>query len=58
MEEMLRKHEIDIVISAVGGDSILDQLALVQAMKSVGTIKVNLYNIFIFLSKEKREKGV
>ncbi|OIS95807.1 PREDICTED: leucoanthocyanidin reductase-like [Nicotiana attenuata] len=39
MEEMLRKYEIDIVISAVGGDSILDQLALIQAMKSVGTIK-------------------
>lgn len=58
MEDMLRKYEIDIIISAVGGDSILDQLALVQAMKSVGTIKVNLYNIFIFLSKEKREKGV
>lgn len=55
---MLRKYEIDIIISAVGGDSILDQLSLVQAMKSVGTIKVNLYNIFIFLSKEKREKGV
>lgn len=58
MEDMLRKYEIDIIISAVGGDSILDQLSLVQAMKSVGTIKVNLYNIFIFLSKEKREKGV
>ncbi|KAG5603758.1 hypothetical protein H5410_025250 [Solanum commersonii] len=39
MEHMLRKHEIDIVISVVGGESILDQLVLVQAMKVVGTIK-------------------
>lgn len=37
---MLRKHEIDIVISVVGGESILDQLVLVEAMKVVGTIKV------------------
>ncbi|XP_059315519.1 leucoanthocyanidin reductase-like, partial [Lycium ferocissimum] len=39
MEDTLRKHEIDIVISAVGGESIRDQLVLVQAMKAVGTIK-------------------
>ncbi|KAI4313973.1 hypothetical protein L6164_026916 [Bauhinia variegata] len=39
MEKILREHEIDIVISAVGGSSILDQLVLVEAMKSVKTVK-------------------
>ncbi|KAK3010979.1 hypothetical protein RJ639_011169 [Escallonia herrerae] len=39
MEKILKEHEIDIVISAVGGATILDQLTLVHAMKAVGTIK-------------------
>jgi hypothetical protein len=40
MEKILKEHEIDIVISAVGGGNILDQLTLIEAIKSVGTIKV------------------
>lgn len=40
MEEILKEHKIDVVISAVGGESILDQLSLLQAIKAVGTIKV------------------
>lgn len=40
MEKILKENEIDIVISAVGGQNILDQLNLVRAIKSVGTIKV------------------
>ncbi|KAE9454382.1 hypothetical protein C3L33_13722, partial [Rhododendron williamsianum] len=39
MEKILKENEIDIVISAVGGQNILDQLNLVRAIKSVGTIK-------------------
>ncbi|XP_030477466.1 leucoanthocyanidin reductase-like [Syzygium oleosum] len=39
MEKILKEHRIEIVISAVGGESILEQLVLVEAMKSVGTIK-------------------
>jgi len=39
MEKVLKEHEIEIVISAVGGVSILDQLILVDAIKSAGTIK-------------------
>lgn len=39
MEKILRENEIDIVISAVGGESIVDQFPLVEAMKNVGTIK-------------------
>jgi len=37
---ILKKYEIDIVISAIGAESVLDQLALVEAMKSIKTIKV------------------
>lgn len=40
MEKILKEHEIDIVVSTVGGESIMDQIALVKAMKAVGTIKV------------------
>lgn len=40
MEKILKEHEIDIVISAVGGANILDQLTLIEAIKTVGTIKV------------------
>ncbi|XP_059454362.1 leucoanthocyanidin reductase-like [Corylus avellana] len=39
MEKILKEHEIDIVISAVGGANILDQLTLIEAIKTVGTIK-------------------
>ncbi|KAK3222616.1 hypothetical protein Dsin_009641 [Dipteronia sinensis] len=39
MEKLLREHEIDIVISAIGGDKLLDQLPLVEAIKAVGTVK-------------------
>jgi leucoanthocyanidin reductase len=44
MEKILKEHEIDIVISAVGGENILDQLALIEAIKTVGTIKVYIYH--------------
>lgn len=44
MEKILKEHEIDIVISAVGGVNILDQLALIEAIKTVGTIKVYIYH--------------
>lgn len=39
MEKILKEHEIDVVISAVGGANILDQLILIEAMKNVGTVK-------------------
>ncbi|KAM7484519.1 hypothetical protein LguiA_000528 [Lonicera macranthoides] len=39
MEKILKEQEIETVISAVGGASILDQITLVHAMKAVGTIK-------------------
>ncbi|PKI60508.1 hypothetical protein CRG98_019162 [Punica granatum] len=39
MEKILREHEIDVVVSAVGGGNILDQLILVEAIKAVGCIK-------------------
>ncbi|KAK4263747.1 hypothetical protein QN277_029122 [Acacia crassicarpa] len=39
IEKILRDYEIDIVISAVGARNLLDQLVLVEAMKSVKTIK-------------------
>ncbi|KAI4373303.1 hypothetical protein MLD38_011439 [Melastoma candidum] len=39
MEKLLRDYEIEIVISAVGGENVLDQMNLVEAIKAVGTIK-------------------
>jgi len=42
MEKIIKENEIDIVISVVGGANILDQIPLVEAIKSVGTIKVTL----------------
>ncbi|KAL9225787.1 hypothetical protein vseg_001674 [Gypsophila vaccaria] len=39
MERILKENEIDVVISVVGGANILEQLSLVEAIKSVGTIK-------------------
>lgn len=43
MEKLLREHEIEVVISAVGGTTILDQIILVEAIQAVGTIKVYTY---------------
>ncbi|KAE8665529.1 Leucoanthocyanidin reductase [Hibiscus syriacus] len=36
---VLREYAIEIVISAVGGESILDQFTLVEAIKNVHTVK-------------------
>ena len=51
MEKILKEHEIDVVISAVGGANILDQLILLEAMKNVGTVKV-WENIRCLLTKQ------
>lgn len=48
IEKILKENEIDIVISAVGGGNILDQLCLIEAIKSVGTVKVPfIYDIYL-----------
>ncbi|KAL8153879.1 hypothetical protein V2J09_011639 [Rumex salicifolius] len=39
MEKILRENDIDVVISAVGGGNILDQIPLVNAIKSVPNVK-------------------
>ncbi|KAF5207734.1 Leucoanthocyanidin reductase [Thalictrum thalictroides] len=39
MEKALNDHKIEVVISVVGGASILDQLNLIHAIKAVGNIK-------------------
>lgn len=39
MIKVLTKNKIEIVISVVGGDKILDQLVLIEAIKAVGTVK-------------------
>ncbi|KAB1212669.1 Leucoanthocyanidin reductase [Morella rubra] len=39
MEKVLKEHKIEVVISAVGGERISDQLILVEAIKAVGTVK-------------------
>ncbi|XP_062116928.1 leucoanthocyanidin reductase-like isoform X2 [Humulus lupulus] len=39
MEKILKEYKIEVVISAIGGQGLLDQLILVQAIKAVGTIK-------------------
>ena len=49
MAKILKDHEIDIVISAVGGANVLDQIGLVEAIKAVGTIKVVIVYILISL---------
>ncbi|KAJ0974899.1 hypothetical protein J5N97_016864 [Dioscorea zingiberensis] len=36
MEKKLREHKIEVVICVCGGENILDQLVLIEAMKSVG----------------------
>ncbi|RDY04600.1 Leucoanthocyanidin reductase, partial [Mucuna pruriens] len=40
MEKILKEYEIDVVISLVGGENLLDQLPLLEAIKSVKTIKI------------------
>lgn len=50
MEKILKENEIEIVISAVGGKGVLDQLTLVDAMKSVKTIKVYCFIDFLLIS--------
>ena len=47
IEKLLKENEVDVVISAVGGDSILDQLTLVEAIKAVRTVKVSFF-LFYF----------
>ncbi|XVF42996.1 hypothetical protein PTKIN_Ptkin02bG0004800 [Pterospermum kingtungense] len=39
MEKLLREHQIEIVISALGGAQILDQLVLAEAIQAAGTVK-------------------
>nr|WCJ13044.1 leucoanthocyantin reductase [Paeonia delavayi] len=39
LEKILKEEEIDVVVAAVGGANILDQLTLVKAIEAVGTIK-------------------
>nr|BAV56576.1 putative leucoanthocyanidin reductase [Fagopyrum esculentum] len=39
MEKILKEKEIEVVISAVGGDNILDQISLVEAIAAVPTVK-------------------
>ncbi|RRT49923.1 hypothetical protein B296_00041774 [Ensete ventricosum] len=40
MEKTLRENNIHVVISAVGGESILDQLSLLDAIQAAGTVKL------------------
>lgn len=40
MIEILKRYEIEVVISAVGGATILEQLILAEAIKAVGSVKV------------------
>ncbi|XP_021810770.1 leucoanthocyanidin reductase-like isoform X2 [Prunus avium] len=39
LEKVLKEHKIEVVISVVGGARILDQLILLEAIKSAGTVK-------------------
>lgn len=39
IEKKLREHHIDVLISATGGEGILEQLSLVEAIKAAGTVK-------------------
>ncbi|OMO90195.1 NmrA-like protein [Corchorus capsularis] len=39
MEKLLKEQQIEIVISAVGGGQILEQLSLIEAIKAAGTVK-------------------
>lgn len=37
IEKKLREHRIDVLISPIGGESLLEQLSLVEAIKAAGT---------------------
>ncbi|KAK4762422.1 hypothetical protein SAY86_008190 [Trapa natans] len=39
MEKILKENKIETVVSVVGGAAIMDQVALVEAIRAVGTIK-------------------
>ncbi|KAL2347404.1 hypothetical protein Fmac_001404 [Flemingia macrophylla] len=39
MEKILKEYEIEVVISLVGGEAVLDQISLVEVIKSVNTVK-------------------
>lgn len=39
IEKKLREHLIDVLISTTGGEGILEQLSLVEAIKAAGTVK-------------------
>nr|AIS92512.1 leucoanthocyanidin reductase [Epimedium sagittatum] len=39
MENILKDHKIEMVISAVGGDTLLEQIDLVHAIKAVGSVQ-------------------
>lgn len=43
LENILKENKIEVVISAIGGGRISDQLILVDAIKAVGTVKVLFY---------------
>lgn len=47
MVKILKDYEIDVVISLVGGGNLMDQRTLVDAIKSVKTVKVNTTLSFI-----------
>ncbi|KAJ4821930.1 hypothetical protein Tsubulata_041965 [Turnera subulata] len=39
LEKVIRENKIEFVISAVGGEGIMDQIPLIRAIKAVGTVK-------------------
>ncbi|XVF53951.1 hypothetical protein PTKIN_Ptkin05aG0141700 [Pterospermum kingtungense] len=39
MEKVLREYKIEVVISAVGGESISDQITLIETIQNVDTVK-------------------
>ena len=45
MEKVLREYKIEVVISTVGGESVLDQFNLIEAIKNVDTVKVRICSI-------------
>lgn len=51
--KLLKEHQIEIVISAMGGEKILDQLSLVEAIHSAGTVKVP--TLLLTFTKEAKE---
>jgi hypothetical protein len=40
VETALRAHDVEVVISVMGGANILDQLRLIDAIRTAGTVKV------------------